>query len=260
MMQTIRANGIDIRYDIQGQGPWITLCHGLACDLTLWDEQVDVLAKHYTVLRYDLRGHGGSSVPEGGYSFEIMVRDLLGLLDVLKVETSHFAGLSMGGIIGQHFALMAPERLNRLALTSTTSCFGPSMEAIWDQRIAVARTQGMAPLVEATLERWFTEPYRYENPKLMEQIGNVIRDTPVPGYAGCGRMISSVNITDKLPRITAPTLVLVGNDDPGTPPLMSEEIAAAIPGARLEIVPQASHLLNIEQAQLFNLLLLEFFG
>jgi 3-oxoadipate enol-lactonase len=257
-MPTQRANGIDIRYEVCGAGPWLVLCHGLACDLTLWDAQVEPLARHFTVLRYDLRGHGGSSVPDGPYAMDTMVNDALGLLDALNVATCHFVGLSMGGMIAQHFALTAPHRLDRLALCATTSGFGAAMLPTWDQRIGLARAQGMSPLVESTLQRWFTEPYRFENAALMQKVGDTIRNTAVEGYAACGRMIAEVDTTAKLSRIVAPTLVLGGDEDPGTTPAMVEDLAAAIPGARLEMLPQAAHLLNIEQAQLFNALLLEF--
>lgn len=258
MIRTVHANGIDIRCDIQGQGPWVTLSHSLACDLSMWDEQVEVLAKHHTVLRYDTRGHGGTSASESPYSFDMALKDLLGLLNVLNVERTHFVGLSMGGMIAQHFALALPERLDRLVLASTSCRTVPGTAATIQGRIAIAQERGMEALVQPTLARWFTEPYRYENTGVMERIGGLIRSTPVSGYAGCARMVSTLDTADRLSNISTPTLVLVGDQDAGTTPEIAESIAAAIPDSRLEILPQASHLLNIEQAQLFNLMLLEF--
>lgn len=259
-MATFHGNGIDLYYETSaGHGrPWLTLCHSLACDLSMWDDQMAALAPHFNLLRYDLRGHGRSSAPDLTYRFETMVADLLGLYDHLGIARSHFVGLSLGGMIGQYLALDAPCRLDRLVLCSTSSGYGPGVERLWEQRIAQARAEGMGAMVDGTLGRWFTEPYRYERPEVMARIGDLIRATPLTGYAGCGRMVASLDTAPRLKDIQAPTLVLVGEEDNGTPPAMAEGIARAIPRARLEVLPQASHLCNVEQAELFNELLLAF--
>lgn len=253
-----RANGIDIHYEISGSGPCVTLCHSLATDLTLWDELAAELGKKFTVLRYDARGHGQTSAPEGSYNFPQLVDDLVGLLDVLKIGRTHFVGLSMGGMLGQHFALAHPDRLDRLAIVSSTSHVPPEARALWDERIAIARAQGMQAHVESTLARWFTAPYRAAHPEVMARIGALVAATPVAGFAGWGAAICTLDLTEKLGAIKAPTLVMVGAEDAGTPPAASRAIAAAIPGARLEIIPDASHQLVIEQAEIFIRLLLDF--
>jgi 3-oxoadipate enol-lactonase len=254
----IHANGIDIHYTLEGSGPVVTLAHSLATDLSLCDELAAELAKQFTVLRYDARGHGRTTAPEGPYDFPTLVGDLVGLLDRLSIERTHFVGLSMGGMLGQHFALAVPERLDRLVLVSTSSRTPPEAGAVWDERIATARAQGMTAHVEATLARWFTAPYRAAHPETMARIGALIAATPVAGFAGWGAAIRTLDVTEKLGAVRAPTLVIVGADDPGTPPALSETIAAAIPGARLAIVPDASHQLAIEQAGAFRRLLLDF--
>jgi len=256
----VHANGIDIRYEISGKGPVVTLSHSLASDLTMWDGLAAALADRYTVLRYDTRGHGATAAPDGAYSFAQLVGDVAGLLDALNIERTHFVGLSMGGMIAQHFALAHPGRLDKLVIASSSSRTPPEARAIWDERIAVARDQGMQAHVEATLGRWFTASWRASHPEVMARIGALITATPVAGYAGCGAAICDLDLTDKLAAVRVPTLVLVGADDPGTPPALSEAIARAIPGARLEIVPAASHLLNIEQAATFNRLVGDFLG
>jgi 3-oxoadipate enol-lactonase len=256
----IKANGIEIHYEFSGNGPWVTLAHSLATDRTVWDELTKVLSKHFSVLRYDARGHGRSSAPEGDYAFPQLVDDLVGLLDALQIERTHFVGLSMGGMLGQHFALAAPERLDRLAIVSSTSYVPPEARALWDERIAVARREGMQAHVESTLARWFTAPYRAAHPEVMARIGALIATTPVAGFAGWGAAICTLDLTERLGAIKAPTLVVVGAEDTGTPPAASQAIAAAIPGARLEIIPQASHQLEIEQAETFTRLLLDFLG
>lgn len=257
----IHANGIDIHYDIAGSGPWLTLSHSLASDLSMWDAQMAALTPHFTVLRFDSRGHGLSGAPpdtEDAYSWDRLSSDVLGLLDALNIGRTHFAGLSMGGMIGQHLALRAPERIDRLVLADTSSRYPPAAIPIWVERIKLVREKGMAVLVDSTLERWFTAPFRAAHPDVMARIGDLIRNTPPAGYNGCGQTIPTLNTAQRLRELTCPTLVIVGAEDAGTPPAMAREIAEAIPGARLEIIPDTAHLSNIEQAEIFNRLLLEF--
>ena len=257
-MKTIEVNGISMRYRVEGSGPWVTLSHSLSTDLTMWDGLAAALKGSYTVLRYDTRGHGGTSAPEGAYSFGQLVADVTGLLDALKVERTHFVGLSMGGMIGQYLALLAPQRLNKLVIANSVSRIPPEGAAMWDQRIAQARAEGTGAMAEATLGRWFTPSFRAAHPEIMARITALIAATPVAGYVGCGEAIRRLDITGRLPAVTSPTLVVVGADDPGTPPAASEVIAAVIPGARLEVIPSASHLSCIEQPEIFNRLVTDF--
>ena len=254
----IHANGIDIRYEISGNGPWVTLSHSLSCDLTMWDALAASLAPTFTVLRYDTRGHGGTSAPEGDYSFGQLTADLTGLLDALKVGRTHFLGLSMGGMIGQHLALAAPQRLERLVIANSTSRIPPEAGPLWDERIAIVRSHGCAGVVEGTLGRWFTPGFRQSRPDATAPIARLIANTPPAGYIGCAAAIRHLDITSRIGAIKAPTLVIAGAEDPGTPPAMSEAIAAAIPGARLEVIPSASHLSCIEQPEIFNRLVTDF--
>lgn len=257
-MKKIEVNCITVRYLVEGSGPWVTLSHSLTTDLTMWDGLATALKSSFTVLRYDTRGHGGTSAPEGAYCFEQLVADLTGLLDALNVERTHFVGLSMGGMIGQHIALLAPQRVGKLVIASSTSRIPPEAAAMWDQRIAQARAEGTGAMAEATLGRWFTPPFRAAHPEIMARITELIAATPVAGYVGCGEAIRRLDITGRLPAINTPTLVVVGADDPGTPPAASQVIAATIPCARLEIIPSASHLSCIERPEIFNRLATNF--
>jgi 3-oxoadipate enol-lactonase len=257
-MPTARIGDIDIHYRVEGSGPWVTLSHALTTNLSMWDGLATALKERYTVLRYDTRGHGATSAPAGAYSFGQLAGDALGLLDVLGVERTDFIGLSMGGMIAQHVALAAPQRIGKLVIASSSSRMAPEMSTVWQQRIDQAQAQGVASLAPATLERWFTEPYRASHPEVMQYIAGLIAATPTAGYVGCAEAIRTLNTTARLKELNAPTLVLVGADDPGTPPALSKIIARAIPGARLEIIPSASHLCNIEQEAAFNRLIGEF--
>ena len=257
-MKTVDIDGITINYKIEGSGPWVTLSHSLCCDLTMWDELAVALAPTFTVLRYDTRGHGKTSAPQGAYSFEELRADAVCLLDALDIESTHFVGLSMGGMIGQYLALAAPQRVDRLVIANSTSRIPAEAGPLWDERIAAVRAQGCAGVAEGTLGRWFTPGFRAARPDLMQRIGKLIADTPANGYIGCAEAIRHLDITSRIKTIVAPTLVIVGADDPGTPPAMSKVMATTIPGARLELIPSASHLSCIEQPEMFNRLVIDF--
>jgi 3-oxoadipate enol-lactonase len=256
----VQANGIDIRYTIEGEGPWVTMSHSLACNLTMWDEQLKVLSKRFKVLRYDTRGHGESSAPAGEYTLDQLADDVKGLLDALGIKQTHWIGLSMGGMIGQTFALKYPGVFQRMVLADTTSRRAPDAARLWGERIRIAQEQGMEPLVEPTLARWFTEPYRAKRKDVMKRIGDDIHNTPVAGYVGCSMAISRIDLTGRLREIKCPTLVIVGEQDMGTPPAMARGIHENLPGSELKIIPSAAHLSNVEQAEVFNAALLEFLG
>lgn len=256
----IKTNGVEINCVIEGDGPWVTMSHSLACNLSMWDGQARLLAKNYQVLRFDTRGHGASSAPEGPYTLEQMADDLHGLFAELGIRRTHFVGLSMGGMIGETYALKHPGVFQSLVLADTTSRRPPNAGQMWSERVRAARDQGMTALVEATLCRWFTEPYRQAHPEVMARIGNDIRNTPVAGFAGCCEAIAKIDLLDRLQEIDCPALVIVGDQDHGTPPEMARQIHANLRGSELLIIPSAAHLSNVEQPEVFNRALLDFLG
>jgi 3-oxoadipate enol-lactonase len=254
----ISANGMDISYTIDGEGPWLAMSHSLACNLHMWDEEAKRLSNRYKVLRYDTRGHGESSAPAGAYTLDLLADDLHGLLQALGVHSTHIVGLSMGGMIGQTFALKYPGMLKSLALCDTTSRYPAEAAGLWVERIKTVETKGMEPLVEPTLARWFTEPFRKARPAVVEKVAAMIRTTPAPGYIGCCHAIPKINLTARLKEIRCPAVVIVGKDDAGTPVAMAEEIHQALPGSKLVVIPSAAHLANLEQPQAFNQVLGDF--
>jgi len=189
----IKTNGIQLNYEVEGSGPWLTMSHSLACDLHMWDPQMPVLTKKFRVLRFDTRGHGQSDAPEGDYTLEQLADDVKGLLDGLGVKQTHWAGLSMGGMIGQAYALKYPGTFQSLLLADTTSRRPPDAAKMWGERVQTARSKGMDALVEGTLARWFTEGYRNARQDVMQRIGDGIRKTPVAGFAGCCHAISTAS-------------------------------------------------------------------
>jgi 3-oxoadipate enol-lactonase len=255
-----KTNGIETYYELHGKEglPWLVLSHSLACSVRMWDEQIAAFRDRYRVLAYDTRGHGGSDAPAGAYTLELLADDLKALLDHLRIARAHYCGLSMGGMIGQTFALKYPGTFATLTLADTTSRIPAEAMPVWQDRIRTAESQGMQPLVEPTLARWFTEPYRKAQPQVMRRIGDLIGSTPVAGYAGCCQAIPKINLTSRLKEIGCPILVIVGEDDPGTPVAMSQEIHENVPGSKLVVLPRAAHLSNIEQSGGFNRALDEF--
>ena len=256
----INADDIRIQYELTGREnlPVVMLSHSLASSLVMWAPQMDLLQPRFRVLRYDTRGHGGTDAPEGPYTLEGLADDALALLDMLHIEAVHFVGLSMGGMIGQCLALNHPERLKSLTLCDTAARIPEEAQPVWDERIAAARKNGMAALASQTLERWFTPPYLAEKPPLVEQIRQQILSTPVPGFIGCCEAIRRLDYLDRLSGIALPTLIIVGEDDPGTPVEASEAMHARIKGSNLVVLADAAHLSNIEQAEDFNKALMDF--
>ncbi len=256
----IKSNGIELNCVIEGDGPWVTMSHSLACNLSMWDPQIQALTQHYKVLRFDTRGHGASAAPAGPYTLEQMADDVHGLFAELGIKRTHWVGLSMGGMIGETYALKYPGMFQSMVLADTTSRRPPNAEQMWGERIAMARDKGMDALVEGTLGRWFTEPYRKAHPEVMKRIGNDIRNTPVPGFAGCCEAIAKIDVLDRLKEIDCPALVMVGDQDHGTPPEMAKQIQANLRGSELLIIESAAHLSNVEQPAVFTRALIDFLG
>jgi 3-oxoadipate enol-lactonase len=250
----INANGIGIHYRMEGPAgaPVVTLSHALAANMSMWDPQMDALASRYRVLRYDIRGHGGTDVPGSPYTLEQLAEDVRSLLHRLGIERTFFIGLSMGSMIGQVLALTCPDRLLGLILCEASSRTSPAVKAIWDERIRIAESLGMEAHVAPTIGRWFTAPFREREHDVVDPVRAMIRTTPVKGYIGCIRAIQGLDLTERIHAIRLPTLLMVGEEDPASPIASSEEIHERIEGSELIILKSAAHLANVEQPGAFN--------
>ncbi len=256
----INAKGIDINYELTGRegAPVVMLSHSLASSMLMWNPQLGSLEPHFKVLRYDMRGHGGSAAPDGAYTLDLLAEDAVALLDALSIDTVHFVGLSIGGMIGQGLALNHGDRLKSLTLCDTSAVMPDEAQPILQARIAAARQSGMADQVDGTLERWFTPEYLKANSPEVEMIRQQIRATPLAGYIGCSEALRGLNYLERLSEITLATLIMVGEEDPGTPVAAAEAIHERIAGSVLVVLPAARHLSNIEQAEAFNKALMNF--
>jgi 3-oxoadipate enol-lactonase len=255
----IKANGIQMNYELSGNGDAevVMLSHSLASSLVMWQPQMDLLNRHFRVLAYDTRGHGDSEATAPPYTLAQLGEDAVALLDALGIDTVHWVGLSMGGMIGQCVALDHPNRFRSLSLCDTAAIISREADPVWQERIDLARKEGMGPLVQATLERWFTPPFLALDPPMVDVIRNHILATPVDGYIGCSEAIRRLDHLDRLSEIRVPTLIMVGEDDPGTPVEASRAMHKRIPQSKLVILPSAAHLSNIEQTEAFNHALLD---
>jgi 3-oxoadipate enol-lactonase len=253
-----------IYFDLAGpQGaPTVCFTHSLNADGGMWVEQmVPLLGAGYRVLRLDMRGHGGSSPVEGDYTMDALASDVKGALDVLGIAKVHYVGLSIGGMIGQGFALANPDRLLSLTLCDTQPGLPPGTAGSWDERKQAVRKAGtVAPLADGTMERWFTDEFKKVNPTRWREVRDTIANTTPAGFLGCAAAIQTFSYEDRLGSIKAPTLVICGDEDPGTPPDRNQLIASKIPGGRYEGIAKARHLPNVERPEQFNRILMGFLG
>jgi 3-oxoadipate enol-lactonase len=261
----IDVDGARLYYEIHGdrgddRRPWLIFSHSLACSTGMWAPQIAEFSPRYRILAFDTRGHGQSDAPPGPYTMDQLAADLHSLLRFLQISKAHFVGLSMGGMIGQTYALAHPDVFTSLTLADTTSRWPPEAREVFAERARTALAQGMDPLVEATLGRWFTPPFHRSNPEDVARVRDMIRATPVAGYVGCSDAIPRIDTTARLREIRCPILVIVGKDDPGTPVPMSRAIHENAPGSELVIIESAAHLSNIEQTLVFNTALARFLG
>lgn len=241
-----------LNYEITGpeEAPAVVFGPSLGTDLRLFDPQAAALAGTYRVIRHDLRGHGGSEVPDGPYTVRAMAEDVLALLDELGVRRFSYVGVSIGGAIAQWLGVHHADRLDSLVIIASAAQFydPPS----WPKRAEKVRTEGTEFLVESRTGAWFTQEFAAKHPENAEWLLGMLRSTPREGYAGCCEAIGKHDLRDRLRDITAPTLVISGEEDPATPVETCRAIADGIPSAELLIVPGASHLLNVEVPEVAN--------
>jgi 3-oxoadipate enol-lactonase len=236
-------------HDVHGpaDAPVLVLGSSVGTDRTMWDAALPRLAERFRVVRYDHRGHGTSPVPPGPYDLAGLAGDVVRLLDALGIERAHLGGLSLGGMVAMQLAATRPERVDRLGLVCTAAHVPPA--SMWAERAATVRTAGPQALVDAVFARWFT-PAGAGSPEA-RRLREVFLAQPPEGYAGCCEAVGAMDLRRLLGRITAPTLVVAGAEDPGMPPPHAEAIAAGIAAgggsAEVVVLPAAAHLAAVER-------------
>jgi 3-oxoadipate enol-lactonase len=257
-MAFARINDVVLHFRVEGSpsAPPLVLANSLGTDARIWDRVIDRLAGRYRVISYDKRGHGLSGAPDGDYSLDDHVDDLDGLLRHLGIERLALAGVSVGGLIAQGFALRHPERLAALVLCDTAPKVGDA--TMWNQRIAAVREHGLAAIAEAVMTRWFSE--RFQRVQADELAGwrNMFLRMPVGGYAGTCAVLRDADLRDAIGAIATPTLVVAGEQDLSTPVELVRGAAEAIAGAQFAIIPDCGHIPSIEQPQALAALMTKF--
>ncbi|MET8202115.1 3-oxoadipate enol-lactonase [Micromonospora taraxaci] len=235
--------------------PTLVLGSSLGTAAAMWEPQIPTLAERFRIIRYDHLGHGRSAVPPGPYTMDLLGRELVRTLDDLDVPWVHYAGLSLGGMVGMWLAAHAPDRVRRMVLLCTSASLGPPGQ--WHQRAATVKGSGLPAIADAVVARWFTPAFATSRPDVVAGHRAMLTATSPDGYAACCEAIAAMDLRPDLGRITAPTLVVAGADDRATPVEHAREIVGGIPRARLAVVGAAAHLANVEQPEQVSRLLLE---
>jgi 3-oxoadipate enol-lactonase len=247
---------IAYRFDGPEDKPVLVLSNSIGTTLHMWDGQIEELSKHFHVLRYDTRGHGASDAPAGAYSMDRMGRDVIELLDTLKISRAHFLGLSFGGAVGQWLGIHSPERINRLILSNTSSYLGPAEQ--WDSMItSVLQAEDMSEITNMFLHNWFPPQMLVEESAIVSSFRAMLLAMRPQGFAGCFAAIRDLDMRRTVALIPCPTLVIAGQHDTVTLPSHGELIAATVPGSKLVMLP-AVHLSNIQYPADFLSVVLDF--
>lgn len=253
-MSTATINGIRLAYTDQGRGMPIVLLHAFPQNRTMWEPQIAALSKTHRVIALDFRGFGESDAPAGAYSLDQYADDVKGLLDQLSITQAVFVGLSMGGYTLFACYRKYADRVKALVLADTRA--GADSEEGKAGRLAMARTaleKGAGPVADIMLPKLLSSVALQTKPELVRQVRERIERTQPNGIAGAQMaMASRVDSIPLLAQIARPTLIIMGELDGPTPPSEGKLMAEKIPGARLEIIPQAGHLSNLEQPEAFN--------
>ncbi|MDZ7877155.1 MAG: 3-oxoadipate enol-lactonase [Saprospiraceae bacterium] len=255
-MSKINANGITIRYKLEGEKglPVLVFSNSLGTDFKMWDAVVPVLLPHFRILRYDTRGHGGTTATPQPYSIELLGNDILALAAALKIEKFAFCGLSMGGLIGQWLGIYHAEKLDGLIICNTASKIG--VAEVWNERIEGILKNGTSSIWAATLTRWFTPNFQGETTKI-KAVKSAFLGCNTEGYAAACAAVRDADFREKIGDISVKTLIITGNQDPVTTVEHGAFMQSKIKNSRLEVL-EAAHLSSVEQPEKFAAALIDF--
>ena len=248
-------------YRRAGRGPCVILCHALGTDSTLWAHAVRALSRTYTVITYDLRGHGNSPpAADHDYSFEAMADDVRELLEHQRLERVSVVGISVGGEVAQMFAARHAHLVQRLVLCSTACVTEPARAGLWEQRISAVASEGMQFIAAMSTERWFTARFRKRHPHIVEGYRRRLSRLHPEVYVAMARTIQRMDLRPAIRIVSCPTLVVYGNEDHNTGAAAAATIAQNITGARVSEISATAHFPNLEAPRRFNRTLLEWLG
>jgi 3-oxoadipate enol-lactonase len=252
--------GRRLYYDLAGpeNGPVVCITHSLASDGGSWAEQVPaLLAAGFRVLRLDMRGHGGSDPVAGDYTMRELAGDVAAVLGALGFARVHYIGLSIGGMIGQAFALDHRDKLLSALWCDTLPASPPGAAEIWGPRMkAVREANSLEPIADASMDRYLSPAFREKHPGRWKQLRDTVLGTTPQGYLGCSAAILNFDFVSRLPSLRLPVLVVCGEEDAGTPASENRRLAGLVPGARYEEIAGMRHFPNVEAPAPFNRIML----
>ncbi|RCK52410.1 3-oxoadipate enol-lactonase [Thalassospira profundimaris] len=245
-LKVAKLNGIHLHYADHGKqdGPVVVFSNSLGTDLRIWDDVVAHLSSDYRLITYDKRGHGLSGIGDQPYSIELHTRDLLALLDHLQIDRAVICGLSVGGMIAQHIAAMAPDRISGLVLCDTAPKIGDA--AAWNSRIDAIEKGGMEAIGDAVIARWLTDDYRATQTAMTALYHTMLVRCPVAGYGGTCAAIRDADLTENTAKIDLPVMCVAGSVDLSTPPELVGKMAALVPNAGFTVIENVGHLPPVE--------------
>lgn len=249
-MSSVFHQGREIAFEVSGlaQAPAVLFANSIGTSLGMWDGVVSELDELFRTIRFDARGHGRSAPAAEPATIDDLATDALAVLDAAQAERAVVVGLSLGGMVAQALATLAPGRVRALVLCATGALLQPA--SAWEQRAATALAEGMEPFVGLSLPRWFTPGFRETQAQTVARCVAMLRETDAASYAACCRVIRDTDLRARLGEIRQPALLIAGAEDPATPPALLDEIAALLggPKERLDLTP-AAHILAVEQPQ-----------
>jgi 3-oxoadipate enol-lactonase len=259
MDRIVESNGARISCTVEGppERPVLLFINSIGTTRDLWLPQVPALIGPYRLLRYDARGHGASSAPDGDYSIGQLGRDALAILDAEGVGQAHICGISLGGLTAMWLGLNVPERVSSLVLANTAARIGTVQS--WTDRIALVRDRGMPAVADLAMPLWFSPGFRQRHAEIVARFRSMIEACPPAGYLGCCAALRDEDLREAISRITAPVLAIAGLTDVPTPVESLRFIHEAIAGSKM-ITLDAAHLSNVEQAEEFTSAVMGFLG
>jgi 3-oxoadipate enol-lactonase len=247
---------VELAYTILGDRsrPMLVMSSSLGTTRSMWEPQ-HALQSAYCLLLYDHRGHGDSPAPTGPYSIDELGTDVVELLDHLNVQSASFCGLSLGGMVGLWLASHHPQRIDRLIVMCALARLEPVSR--YSERAIAVRAGGLESIAGDVVSRWFTPAFVEREPATVERYTHELAGLSAEGYASCCDAIVACDLRDRIHRIDAPTLLIAGADDPVVRPSAAVLFGASFRDAAVAVVPEAAHLVNIEQADIVSSLVLE---
>ncbi|MGH6969220.1 MAG: alpha/beta fold hydrolase [Stellaceae bacterium] len=241
-----------------GNGPPVVLLHCLGVDHRLWPIALAGMEREHTLLAYDFPGHGASPVPLAPYGIADLSAQLAAVLDRAGIARATLAGISLGGLVAQHFAVRHPARVDRLVLIDTTPCYTDELRKMWAVRAAQARQDGVGALIPGLLEIWFTKAFAAQDPPAVRYVRGALELCPGEGYARACEALAAADLRDLAAKIAAPTLVVCGEQDIPSFLDAARWLDANIANSRLAWLAPARHASILERPEAFRRALREF--